>query len=156
MDARFTVGRGWRVPNYMIDNISLMATSRNWISPDTVKPEVSWNIGGSLFKEFEILSKKVTLSLDFYYTKFENQLVVDRDISTTAIKFVNLNNKSFSNSFQAEFSLNVSKSVDVRLAYKYLDVKSEFGGKIQQKVMVPNHRGFVNFGYKSRNKKLSK
>ena len=153
MDARFTVGRGWRVPNYMIDNISLMATSRNWISPDTVKPEVSWNIGGSLFKEFEILSKKVTLSLDFYYTKFENQLVVDRDISTTAIKFVNLNYKSFSNSFQAEFSLNVSKSVDVRLAYKYLDVKSEFGGKIQQKVMVPNHRGFVNFGYKSRNKK---
>ena len=101
---------------------------------------------------FTVFDRKAELSMDFYRTDFKNQVVVDLE-NPQEVNFYNLDGDSYANSFQAEFSLNVSKSVDVRLAYKYLDVKSEFGGKIQQKVMVPNHRGFVNFGYKSRNKK---
>jgi len=35
----------------------------------------------------------------------------------------------------------------------YLDVKANYGGELRQKVMVPNHRGFINVGYKTRNKR---
>lgn len=152
-DLRITGGRGWRVPNYMIDNISLLATSRQWIAPDTIIPEVSWNVGASVVQEFKLFGQKGSLVLDYYHTNFENQLIVDRDENVQQIVFKNLSGKSFSNSFQAELSVSPTKTLDVRLAYKYLDVRVQFGGSLQQKVMVPLHRGFLNIGYKTRNKR---
>ncbi|MFT7344815.1 MAG: outer membrane receptor for ferrienterochelin and colicins, partial [Lentimonas sp.] len=152
-DLRFTAGRGWRVPNYMIDNLSLLATGRSWVAPTEIKPEISWNTGGSVVQEFKAFGEKASLVLDYYYTYFENQLVIDRDIDFNSIVFKNLGNTSYSNSFQAELSLSPSKTFDVRLAYKFLDVRSEYNNQIQSKVMVPRHRGFVNLAYKSRNKR---
>lgn len=152
-DLRLTGGKGWRVPNYMIDNVSLLATSRDWIAPTTVKPEVSWNAGGSFAQEFKLFGQKGSFVLDYYYTMFENQLIIDRDIDPTQIVFTNLSGRSFSNSLQAELSVSPSKTVDLRFAYKYLDVRAEYGGVMQQKVMIPKHRGFFNFGYKTRNKR---
>jgi hypothetical protein len=152
-DLRFTAGRGWRVPNYMIDNLSLLATGRTWIAPTEIKPEISWNIGGSVVQEFKFLKEKASIVLDYYYTFFENQLIVDRDFSQAQIVFNNLANKSYSHSFQAELTLPLAKSIDLRAAYKYLDVKAEYNGEMQSKVMVPTHRGFLNLGYHSRNKR---
>lgn len=152
-DLRITGGRGWRVPNYMIDNVSLMATSRVWVQPDTIIPEVSWNIGGSLVHEFKMFNRKSTISADYYYTYFENQLIVDRDSDPSLIFFRNIANQSFSNSFQSELSFSPFLNFDVRMAYKYLDVRSIFDDQLQQRVMVPKHRGFVNLAYRTRNKK---
>jgi outer membrane receptor for ferrienterochelin and colicin len=152
-DLRFTIGKGWRVPNYMIDNLSLLATGRNWVAPVQIKPEVSWNMGGSIVQDFRFFKQKASLVMDYYYTYFENQLVVDRDATFNSIIFQNIDNNSFSHSFQAELSLPVTKVLDVRVAYKYLDVRAEYGGVLQSKVMVPKHRGFVNLAYHTRNKK---
>ena len=152
-DLRFTAGKGWRVPNFIIDNISLLASSKQWIAPSETKPEISWNIGGSLVHEMKILERKATISLDFYHTRFENQLIVDRDDAINAIVFSNLKNSSFSNSFQTEFSFSLIKNLDVRLAYKFLDVEAKYGNEMRQQVMIPRHRGFVNLAYRSRNKR---
>jgi len=154
-DLRFTAGRGWRVPNYMIDNLSLLATGRTWVAPAEIKPEISWNIGGSIVQEFKFLKQKASIVLDYYYTFFENQLVVDRDVSKSTIVFTNLADKSYSHSFQAELAFALSKTIDVRAAYKYLDVKAIYNSLLQAKVMVPTHRGFLNLGYHSRNKRWS-
>lgn len=152
-DLRFTVGKGWRVPNYMIDNVSLLANSKAWVAPDTVTPEISWNIGGSLMQEFKLFKKKGSITIDYYYTMFENQMLVDRDVNSSQIVFTNLNGLSFSNSLQAEVSYALSKTIDLRFAYKYLDVRATYNGKLQQQVMLPQHRGFFNFAYKTRNKR---
>jgi hypothetical protein len=152
-DLRFTAGRGWRVPNYMIDNLSLLATGRQWVSPLETKPEVSWNAGGSFVQEFKLKKQKASLVIDYYYTYFENQLVVDRDVSLNQIVFRNLANNSYSHSLQAELSFSPLKVLDIRFAYKYLDVKAIYNNELQSKVMVPNHRGFMNLAYNSRNKR---
>jgi outer membrane cobalamin receptor len=152
-DLRFTAGKGWRVPNFIIDNISLLASSKQWIAPSETKPEISWNIGGSLVHEMKILERKATISLDFYHTRFENQLIIDRDDAINAIIFSNLKNSSFSNSFQTEFSFSLIKNLDIRLAYKFLDVESKYGNEMRQQVMIPRHRGFLNLAYRSRNKR---
>jgi outer membrane receptor for ferrienterochelin and colicins len=153
LDVRFTAGKGWRVPNYMIDNLSLLASSRTWIAPTGLLPEVSWNLGGSLVQEFKLFQRKANLTIDFYHTFFENQLVVDRDFSSAQVRFFNLNGVSYSNSFQSEITIAPLKNLELRFAYKFLDVKSEFGGMIQQQVMVPRHRGFFNAAYFTRNKR---
>ena len=152
-DLRFTVGKGWRVPNYIIDNISLLATSQTWIAPDTIVPEISWNMGGSVMKAFKLFKRKGSITVDFYHTQFQNQMIVDRDASTNFIEFKNLDGTSFSNSLQAELAVSPSKTIDLRFAYKYLDVRASYGGALQQQVMIPKHRGFFNLGYKTRNKR---
>jgi outer membrane cobalamin receptor len=152
-DLRFTAGKGWRVPNFIIDNISLLASSKQWIAPSETKPEISWNIGGSLVHEMKIFERKATISLDFYHTRFENQLIIDRDETVNTVVFSNLKNSSFSNSFQTEFSFSPIKNLDIRLAYKFLDVQSKYGNEMRQQVMIPRHRGFINLAYRSRNKR---
>ena len=152
-DLRFTAGKGWRVPNFIIDNISLLASSKQWIAPSETKPEISWNIGGSLVHEMKIFERKASISLDFYHTRFENQLIVDRDDAINAIVFSNLKNSSFSNSFQTEFSFSLIKNLEIRLAYKFLDVQAKYGNEMRQQVMIPRQRGFVNIAYITRNKR---
>ena len=153
IDLRLTAGKGWRVPNFMMDNISLLATSRNWLVTQKLQPEISWNIGTSLVYEFQLFARKSSLTLDLYHTEFQNQLVVDRDSLINSIVFKNLAGRSFSNSVQVEFSFSPFINFEVRMAYKLLDVRTMYGGIVQQQVMLPKHRGFVNLAYKSRNKR---
>lgn len=152
-DLRITAGRGWRVPNYIIDNISLMATSKEWIAPTQTQPEISWNFGGSIVQEFKLFGSPASIVVDYYHTLFEQQLIADRDEDIRYIIFKNWNGKSFSNSFQAEFAFSPTSRFDIRLAYKFLDVRAEYGNQLQQKIMVPKHRGFINLAYQTRNKK---
>ena len=134
-----------------MDNISLLANSFAWIAPNTVEPEVSWNIGGSLYQEFDMKNNPATFTFDYYRTWFENQLVVDRE--NDQVKFINLQDQTVSNSFQAELSIEPIERMVIRGAYKYLDVRSLFGDSLQAKVMIPRHRGFLNLSYSSRNKR---
>ncbi|MDG1350631.1 MAG: TonB-dependent receptor [Crocinitomicaceae bacterium] len=150
-DLRLTSGKGWRVPNYLIDNVSLLANSFSWIPNTEIVPEVSWNLGGSVFQEFQIFDNEASITVDYYRTWFENQLVVDREYDI--IRFQNQKNESFSNSLQAELSVEPINNLTLRMAYKYLDVKARYGGEIQNKVMIPSHRGFMNAGYQTRNKR---
>lgn len=152
-DLRITGGKGWRVPNYMVDNISLLASSRTWIAPDSVRPEISWNAGGSIVQRFKLGNREASITVDYYYTGFENQLIVDRDVNVDQIVFKNVQGKSFSNSLQVELSMELARDFEARFAYKYLDVRAPFGGSVQQKAMIPVHRGFMNLGYTTRNKR---
>ena len=45
------------------------------------------------------------------------------------------------------------KNLEFRLAYKFLDVKAEYAGTMQQQVMIPRQRGFFNVGYITRDKR---
>ena len=150
-DLRFTAGKGWRVPNYMIDNISLLASSREWIMLNELKPEISWNMGGSIVQELTLFKQKGSWSADFYHTLFENQLIVDREGGLTI--FSNQEGGSYSNAFQTELTISPKRNWELRFAYKFLDVKAKYGGMSQQQVMIPRHRGFFNTGYITRNKR---
>lgn len=153
LDLRLTAGKGFRVPNFVVDNLSLLANNKPWIMNEALQPEVSWNFGGSTVYEFRMFKRAARWSVDAYHTLFTNQLVVDRDQDLGAIYFNNLQGQSFSNAIQTDFSFEPWRNFEIKMAYKYLDVKATFGGTLQEKIMVPKHRAFVNFGYKTRNKR---
>ncbi len=152
-DLRFTVGRGWRTPNYIVDNLSLLASSRNWITNQALKPEVSLNGGLSVVQRFTLFSRPSNVVVDYYYTFFERQLVVDRDVQFNEVVFRNLEGKSFSHAVQIEWESEPARNFFIRLAYKYLNIQSQYGAKMQQQVLVPQHRGLLNLSYKTRNKR---
>ncbi len=86
------------------------------------------------------------ISLDFFRNDFENQVVVDLE-NPREVNFYNLDGKSFSNSFQAELSLEPINKLEMRLAYRYFDVKTNYGSKLLRRPLIAAHRAFVNAAY---------
>ena len=66
------------------------------------------------------------------------------------VKFYNLEGQSYATSIQAEISYEVLKFVDVKVAYRYLDVKTDFQSGLKQKPLTAMHRVFSNIGYETR------
>jgi hypothetical protein len=154
-DLRLTGGKGWRVPNFLIENNSLMASNRAWVLPlEGVLPEISWNVGGSIASEFQLFKRKATLTIDGYYTWFERQLNIDRDISQAAIVFSYIENQSTALACQAEIDWVLSKQFNLRGAYKFLSVQSIYDGTMQQQTLIPTHRFLFTTSWTSKNKRL--
>ena len=93
-----------------------MASNRQ-VSIESLLPEVAMNYGSSITHKFECLNKEFSLGLDYYFTNFENQVVVDIE-DPDEISFYNLDGKSYSHSFQVELGAEVASQLDLKLAYK--------------------------------------
>lgn len=152
---RFSAGRGLRVPNPYADYTSLMASSRVWVVDPNLKPEDALNTGLTFTQKFLVNENVSSFSVDYFYTDFYNQLVVDQDINANEIHLYNSGGKSFSHSFQAEVAIIPIKQLELRAAFKYYNVQAEFNGELQQKAFVPKFRALFNVGYTTRNKKWS-
>ena len=153
---RLSAGRGKRAANVIAENQQLLASSRQLhiIGGDGGKlyglnPEIAWNYGASFLQAFKIWGKNAELSIDFYRTHFDNQVVVDLDHSPQQALFYNLDGKSFANSLQAEVSITPAKGLDFKAAYKYYDVQTQFTKGQLEKTLTPKHRWFANIAYET-------
>ena len=151
LTVRFSAGRGWRVPNPLAENFGYLVSSRNVLFRDKLKPEISWNMGGSLTYEFLVLGRKGTFVTDYYRTDFRNQLVVDLD-HPGEINFYNLTGPSYANSFQAELNYTPIKRMEVKAAYRLFDVRQSLGAPLGESVllermMISRDRLLLNAGY---------
>ena len=147
---RFSVGRGFRVPNPIAENWGFLVNNRAIIVAEKLQPEISWNYGASLQKEFPFWGKKATLTMDFFRTHFQNQLIVDMDRNATELHFTNLEGQSFANSFQTELTFSPFAGFDTKLAYKFYDVQTTLAGRLQERPFVSRHRFFINASYETR------
>lgn len=150
---RISAGKGTRVSNPFADYTSLMASNRNWVLENDLMPEEAINGGLTFTQKFLINDHVSSFSVDYFYTQFINQVVVDLDKAVDQINIYNAMGTSYSHSFQAELSLKPSKTIEFRSAFKYYDVKLELDGNLQQKAFTPKFRALFNIGYKTRNKK---
>ncbi len=157
---KFMAGSGRRTPFMLMENMGYMASSRNWIIDenvygiqglmDDVGQEYSLNLGLAMVKEFTFLNRDGVLTLDAYHTSFINQLVIDLYQSARELHFYALNGKSFSNSFQSEINFSVNRRLDIRMAYRFLDVKTKYKSGLIEKPLLSKHRGFLNIAYSTR------
>jgi len=149
---RASIGRGKRIANIFAENQNLFASSRRINILDSggqiygLDPEIAWNYGFSYLQGFNLFGRKADVTLDFYRTNFENQVVVDWE-NPYEINFYNLEGQSFANSFQVELNYNIAKRFDLRTAYKYYDIETDYNIGRRIKPLVPSHRVFVNLGY---------
>ena len=109
-------------------------------------PEVLWNKGISIDQQFTLFAREAMLSVDFFRNDFTNQVVADME-DPRQLKFYNLTGKSYSNSFQSELSVTPVEKLDLRLAYRWFDVKTTYGNELLQKPFTAEHRAFANLGY---------
>lgn len=154
---RASVGRGKRAANIFAENQKLFSTSR-LINIDNeggsiygLDPEIAWNYGVSFLQGFNLFERKADITLDFYRTDFKNQVVVDYE-NPNEVRFYNLKGESYANSFQFEFNYNVFEHFDLRMAYKYYDVKTQYNSGKLDKPLTPKHRVFANVSYETQRK----
>ena len=150
---RLSAGRGQRTANIFAENTSVFVSSRqvNIINAAAGKaygldPEIAWNKGISIDQKIKFFHRDGSLSFDYFRNDFNNQVVVDLE-NAREVKFYNLQGKSYSNSFQAEINIEPVKKLDVRLAYRYFDVKTTYSGKLLQRPLIANNRAFANLAY---------
>ena len=150
---RVAAGRGQRTADIFAENNSVLASARTvnifFNTPAKaygLKPEVAWNKGISIDQKFKLFQQDATFSVDYYRNDFTDQVVVDLE-DPRQVKFYNLQGKSFSNSLQGELDIKPLDKFDVRLAYRFFDVKTTYGSTLLQKPFTAQNRAFANLAY---------
>jgi outer membrane receptor for ferrienterochelin and colicin len=155
---RASFGRGWRVANLIAENSSFLASSRKLVRSNLqttqaygFRPDDAWNYGLTLQQDFTVDYRQGSFSVDYFYTDFANQAVMDWDKNTQEINFFGLSGKSFSHSLQAQVDYQLARRLDLRIAYRWLDVQTDYLNGRLQRPMVPRDRAFINIAYKTKN-----
>ena len=152
---RFSAGRGKRAANIFAENQYLFASSRVFSILDNsgkiygLDPEIAWNYGMSFSQQFSIFGKSADIGIDFYRTDFQNQVVVDLYASPQQVLFYNLKGKSYANSFQFDFNVELKKHLNVRTAYKYYDIQTNYLSGTNERPLQAKHRFFANLEYET-------
>ena len=152
---RFSAGRGKRAANIYAENQQLFASSRVFSVLDSngkiygLDPEIAWNYGISFTQNFILFGKSADVTLDFYRTDFQNQAVVDVMQSPQAVLFYNLRGASYANSLQIDFNYEIVKHFNLRTAYKYYDISTDYLSGSFQRPLQAKHRLFGNLEYET-------
>lgn len=152
---RISGGRGKRAANIYAENQNLLASSRTFSVLDSngkiygLNPEIAWNYGLSFTQNFMLFGKNADLTLDCYRTDFQNQAVVDIMNSPQQVLFYNLREKSYANSVQLDFNIEIIKHLNLRTAYKYYDSATDYLSGSYQRPLQAKHRFFGNLEYET-------
>jgi outer membrane receptor for ferrienterochelin and colicin len=157
---RASAGRGKRSANIFAENQPLFASSRAFDILDTngkiygLDPEIAWNYGLSFNQKLKVLGRNADAGFDFYKTDFTKQVVVDLYTTpaipgTHQVLFYNLNGKSYANSLQIDFNVELMKQLDFRTAYKFYDIQTDYLSGTSERPLQAKHRFFANLGYET-------
>lgn len=147
--ARVNIGTGWRTSNLFSENINLLASSRDVIFQEDLKPEKALNYGFNLIQKFNSDNSDITghITADFYRTEFQNQIFPDYDTSPKQAFIQNFEGKSISNGFQLEGLVKLWEELELKSGYSYLDVTREVNGETQQLPFIPKHKVLFTVNY---------
>ena len=143
-----SVGRGYRSPHALADNHFLLASSRNIIIGSDLRQEVAMNYGGGASGFVTVFDRAFNYSAEFYHTRFSHQLLVDLETDPHAVIIKDSENRpNFSNTFQVEVSYPIIPDLLFSAAYRYTDVKVDYGQGLVTKPLTSKHKGLFSLSW---------
>lgn len=155
---RASAGKGFRTANVLAENNFLLASSRKMYIADDLDQEEAWNTGLNLSFYIPLFGKELSLNGEWYYTDFLKQVVVDMDSDPHAVRFYNLEGRSYSNSFQVEASYPFFRGFTLTAAYRYTSAKTDYRNELGvtrrlKKPLVSDYKGLLTASYQTPLKK---
>lgn len=160
---RGSVGMGYRSPNAIADNASILPSSRVLTLADTIRQERAVNTGLSTTFYIPLGSKELQLSMEYYYTHFLNSLIVDMDRDPHQVHIYNQTDvsgaKSFAHSAQIEASIEVLRGWTWTAAFRWTDVRqTTFNSttneyELRSKALTNRFKGVITTSYQTPLKK---
>ena len=144
-------GRGLRYSTPLIDNIGVFSTGKvfNGAYNDHIL-EDAWTFGGNITYYLPFgTSSNTYLSFDYFRTQFEQQMVVDYELTPNAIDFYALDGgDSFTDNYQLDFSVDPVERFNITATFRYTNAKIELLGRgLVEKPMTSRFKGVLNFQY---------
>jgi len=150
---RASAGRGFRVPNPVAENTSLLVSSRQFVVTEELRPEIAWNYGASITHNFQLFGNDASFAAEYFRTDFVNQLIVDVDSEISRAYFYNLDGKSFANNSQVELSFEPVRLLKITAALRLTDVRYTVNESLVRKPFVNRYRGLLTGSWSTRNNK---
>ena len=144
---RISGGKGYRSVNLLAENMNYLASSRAFVVINSPTYEEGWNYGFNLTRYFSINNRDLRITADFYRTDFIKQTVVDIDTDVDEVRFYDLDGKSYSNNYQVELAYELFPRLDVMTAFRYSDVKTQFGDQLLTKPLVSRYKALLTVSY---------
>ena len=146
---RASAGKGYRTAYVFPENSYLLASNREFKIDPNLKQECAWNYGLSALFYIPINDEELTFSAEWFYTDFNNQVVVDMDTNPHEVAFYNLDGRSSSSVFQFEVSYPLFRGFTILGAYRWMDVKSTYNGKKMRKPLSSRYKGLITASYET-------
>ena len=154
---RASAGMGYRSANVIAENNIYLGSSREvWVNGekfteasqmDDLDMEEAWNYGINVNRKIDILGRTLNVNAEYYRTDFNKQVIIDLDTDPTVMNFMNLDGKSYSNSYQIELKYEILRHLETTAAYRYNDVKQTINGELQEPALRSRYKGLLNFSY---------
>ena len=148
-------GRGLRHSTPIIDNIGVMSTGRDFCGAYLEHPlEDSWTFGGNATVYFGEGSTTY-LSLDYFGTRFAEQMLVEYGAVPSGIEFKTLSSTpgaySRTDNFQVDFSAEPVRGLTLTLTGRYTDARQTLACQsTDEKPMTSRYKGVFNVQYATR------
>ncbi len=149
---RASVGKGRRTPHCLAENSHLLASGRNFYFEKNMKQEEAWNYGFSTNFTFPVHGKNLEVNAEYYFTNFQNSLVVNVDGKNGdhSVSFENLDGKNYSHTIQVDATYPFGKILDVTAACRFNDVRTTFDGILCTQPLTSRIKGLLTMGFKSK------
>jgi len=144
---RVSAGKGYRSVNLLAENLNYLASSREFIVINNPTFEEGWNYGFNLTRYFSISNRELRITADYYRTDFIKQTVVDIDSDVRQVRFYDLNGKSYSNNYQIELAYELFQRLDMSAAFRYSDVKTQYGDQLLTKPLASRYKALLTLSY---------
>jgi outer membrane receptor for ferrienterochelin and colicins len=150
---RASAGKGYRSPRIIVENIQLLASSRDFVFEEERKMEEAWNYGANLAFHYKLFKRDITVTAEYYRTSFINQIIVDYEKNPLLISVYNLDGRSWASHAQLEMSYALLKNMDVRAAVRFNDVKTTYNGILRDKYLMSRWKTLLTVSYLTKNRK---
>ena len=144
INFRASAGKGYRTNHIFAENCYMLASSRKVVIADNIDQEEAWNYGLSIATYIPLFGKTLNLNAEYYYTDFQNQLVIDMESDAHKISFGNLDGRSYSQVFQIEATYPFFEGFNLTAAWRMTDV-----GTLYEKALTGKYKGLITASYKT-------
>ena len=140
---------GYRSANIIAENSYFLASSRSLEITSEPQQEKAMNTGLNATFYLPLGEKEATIALDYYYTRFFDQIVPDADSDPHKISFYNLDGLSYSQSMQAQINYEVLRGLDMTAAFRLNKVEMTIGDQLREKPLTNRYVGLITASYQT-------
>ncbi|MCM1319923.1 MAG: TonB-dependent receptor [Muribaculaceae bacterium] len=147
LSLRLSAGQGYRTPHPLAEFNYLLASGRNFVIGN-LDQEKAWNFGASSAINIPVGVQDVKVNVEYYYTRFGSQTVVDYDSTPYEVAVYSTPGLSYSHTFQIDASYTFFSGFDVMAAYRFNDVKTTYAdGVRREKPLTNRYKALLTLSY---------
>lgn len=161
---RGSVGKGSRTSHAWAENVSLMASGRQFVFNNEsnkglgIFREEAWNYGISASMNIPVGEKNLELNAEYYYTDFNKQMVVnvDPEAWTNPTGFVptfyfsQLKGRSYSHTIQIDATYPFFEGFTATGAFRYNDARTTYEHiGLKQRPLTSKYKALITLSYKT-------